>query len=85
MFLLSVTVMGSPIPNLGAGEEKISSICNCNEFILKPLSFLWVNAKTVYGDGTGVAVIGSMFLCPHPDCLLSLQSQCRGPEPNLGL
>lgn len=38
MFLLSVTVMSSPIPNLEAGEEKISGICNCSEFLLRPLS-----------------------------------------------
>lgn len=76
MFLLSVTVMSSPIPNLGAGEEKISGICNCSEFILRPLSSLWVKANAIHGDGTGVAEIGNMFLCPLPACLLSLQSQC---------
>lgn len=64
------------IPKLGAGEDRKYLAFDCDEFILRLLSSLWVNAKTVHGDGTGVAEKGSMFLCPQPACLLSLQSQC---------
>ena len=48
---LICTVMGSPVSRLRVEREGISVVSDFNEFILRPLSSFWVNAKHRRGGG----------------------------------
>lgn len=90
---LICTVMGSPVSRPRLERQGISVVSDFNEFILRPLSFFWVNAKHRRGGGEWLEMEsfemeqvwqkkggGSVSVSPLA-CLLSLQSHAGSQSP----
>ena len=85
--------MGSPVSRPRLERQGISVVSDFNEFILRPLSFFWVNAKHRRGGGEWLEMEsfemeqvwqkkggGSVSVSPLA-CLLSLQSHAGSQSP----
>lgn len=90
---LICTVMGSPVSRPRLERQGISVVSDFNEFILRPLSFFWVNAKHRRGGGEWLEMEsfemeqvwqkkgGGSVSVSLLACLLSLQSHAGSQSP----
>lgn len=92
---LICTVMGSPVSRPRLERQGISVVSDFNEFILRPLSFFWVNAKHRRGGGEWLEMEsfemeqvwqkkgGGQCFCVASCLSLKSAKPCWVPEPRI--